>query len=128
MDFLTSSGTDNGRDEARLIPMKYFISLFRHKILKLLLREKRISEEKLLYWKNSGFNIHNQVKIKSQDKQGRECLAQYILRSPFSREKMTYQQDTKTVLYRSKMNPVSKKHFAVFPVLIFFLTFAPELE
>jgi hypothetical protein len=30
---------------------------------------------------------------------------------------MIYQRDTKTVLYRSKMNPVSKRNFAIFPVL-----------
>lgn len=33
--------------------------------MKLLLKEKRISQEcaeKLLSWRNSGFNIHNQVK------------------------------------------------------------------
>jgi len=84
-------------------------------VLKLLLKEKRISEEwvkKLLCWHNSGFNIHNQVKIKSQDQRGRECLAQYILRSPFSQEKMAYRKDIRTVLYRSKMNPVSKRNFA----------------
>jgi len=46
---------------------------------------------------NSGFNIHNQVKIGSQDERGRESLAQYILRSPFSQEKMTYRLDSKTV-------------------------------
>ena len=73
--------------------------------------------ENLLSWKNSGFSVHNQVKIKSRDRRGRESLAQYILRSPFSLEKMTYQQQTKTVLYRSKMNSVLKKNFAAFPVL-----------
>jgi len=102
------------------IDVKKLESLFRHKILKLLLSEKKISGElveKLLSWKNSGFSVHNQVKIKSRDTRGRESLAQYILRSPFSLEKMTYQQQTKTVLYRSKMNPVLKKNFAVFPVL-----------
>jgi hypothetical protein len=30
---------------------------------------------------------------------------------------MTYQKYTKTVLYRSKMNPTLKRNFAVFPVL-----------
>ncbi len=30
---------------------------------------------------------------------------------------MTYRKDTKTVLYRSKMNPVLKTNSAVFPVL-----------
>jgi len=32
---------------------------------------------------------------------GRESLAQYILRSPFSLEKMICQQQSKTVVYRS---------------------------
>ncbi len=30
---------------------------------------------------------------------------------------MTYQQDSQTVLYRSKMNPNLKRNFALFPVL-----------
>ncbi len=30
---------------------------------------------------------------------------------------MTYRKDTKTVLYRSKMNPNLKRNFALFPVL-----------
>ncbi len=102
------------------IEVKELEKLFRHKVLKLLLKEKGISEEwvkKLLSWRNSGFNIHNQVKIRSNDSRGRESLAQYILRSPFSQQKMTYNKESKTVLYRSKMNPVSKKNFAIFPVL-----------
>jgi len=73
--------------------------------------------EKLFSWKNSDFYIHNQVKIQSHDSHGRESLAQYILRSPFSQQKMTYREDTQTVLYRSKMNPNLKRNFAVFPVL-----------
>ncbi len=102
------------------IEVKKLEILFRHKVLKLLLKEKRISKEwveKLLCWRNSGFNIHNQVKIGSQDKRGRESLAQYILRSPFSQQKMTYREESRTVLYRSKMNPVTRRNFAVFPVL-----------
>ena len=30
---------------------------------------------------------------------------------------MTYRKDTKTMLYRSKMNPNLKRNFALFPVL-----------
>ena len=36
--------------------------LFRHKVFKMLLREKKINRElidKPLSWRNSGFNIHN---------------------------------------------------------------------
>ena len=112
------------------IDVKKLESLFRHKILKLLLKEKRISQEwveKLLSWKNSGFNIHNQVKIKSQDSRGRECLAQYILRSPFSQEKMTYREETKSVLYRAKMKPGVKKNFAVFPVMDWIATLTAHI-
>ena len=88
--------------------------------MKLPLKEKKISQEwvqRLFSWRNSGFNIHNQVKIGSQDKRGQESLAQYILRSPFSQQKMTYRKDTQTVLYHSKMNPNLKRNFALFPVL-----------
>ncbi len=86
----------------------------------MLIREKKISRElidNLLSWKNSGFYIHNQVKIQSHDIRGRESLAQYILRFPFSQQKMTYRNDTMTVLYRSKMNLTLKRNFAPFPVL-----------
>jgi hypothetical protein len=38
---------------------------------------------------------------------------------------MTYQQQTKTVLYRSKMNPVLTKDFALFPVLNWIATLIP---
>lgn len=50
------------------INVKKLESLFRHKFLKLLLSEKKISEElveKLLSWKNSGFSIHHQSKSKA---------------------------------------------------------------
>ena len=112
------------------IDVKRLESLFRHKVLKLLLKEERISEEwvkKLVSWKNSGFNIHNQVRIKSQDAHGRESLAQYILRSPSSQEKMTYREDTKTVLYHTKIKPGSKKNFAVFPALDWIATLTTHI-
>lgn len=48
---------------------------------------------------------------------GRESLAQYILRSPFSLEKMICQQQSKTVVYHSKMTLVLNQNFAIFPVL-----------
>jgi hypothetical protein len=73
------------------------------------------------------FQRSHQVKIKSRDRRGRESLAQYILRSSFSLEKITYQQQTKTVLYRSKMNPVLKKNFAVFPVLDWIATLTTHI-
>jgi len=85
----------------------------------MLMREGKIDEaliKKLLGWRHAGFSLHHQVCIGSQDRMGREKLAQYILRSPFSQQKMRYQPKGKTVLYRSKMNPVLKRNCEVFPV------------
>ena len=38
-------------------------------------------------------------------------------RSPFSQEKLHYQSKTQTVIYRSKMHPVLKRNFEIFPAL-----------
>ena len=44
-------------------------------------------------------------------------MAEYILRSPFSLEKLRYHATTGTVIYRSKMHPVLKRNFEVFSAL-----------
>jgi hypothetical protein len=41
-------------------------------------------------------------------------VAEYILRSPFSLDKVRYQIRTKTIIYQSKMHPVLKRNFEVF--------------
>jgi hypothetical protein len=40
---------------------------------------------------------------------------------------MTYNKESRTVLYRSKMNPVSKKNFAIFPVLDWIATLTTHI-
>ena len=91
--------------------------LFRHRVLEMLLRERRIDEaviRKLLGWRHSGFSLHNEVRIGSQDNEVRRAVSEYILRSPFSLEKLRYHAKTGTVLYHSKMHPVLKRNFEVF--------------
>jgi len=91
--------------------------LFRHCVLHLLFRERRIDEtviRKLLGWRHSGFSLHNAVRIGAHDAEGRRAVAEYILRSPFSLEKMQYQTKTGTIIYHSKMHPVLKRNFEVF--------------
>ena len=59
----------------------------------MLRREGVIDEaliKKLLGRRHSGFSIHHQVRIGSQDQPGREKLAQYILRAALSQQKMRY--------------------------------------
>jgi hypothetical protein len=43
-----------------------------------------------------------------------EDLAQYILRNPFSVEKMTLESPIDTVIYRSKLNAKINRNFEVF--------------
>jgi hypothetical protein len=100
------------------IDLKKLEGLFRHQVLKMLLREGKIDDaliKKLSSWPHSGFSVHNQVRIGGQDQAGRRRLAEYILRSPFSQEKLHYQSKTQTVIYRSKMHPVLKRNFEIFP-------------
>ena len=91
--------------------------LFRHRVLQMLLRERRIDDtviRTLLGWRHSGFSLHNEVKIGSYDLEGRRAVPEYILRSPFSLEKLRYHPGTGTIIYHSKMHPVLKRNFEVF--------------
>lgn len=40
---------------------------------------------------------------------------------------MTYREETKTVLYRSKIKPSTKKNFAIFPVLHWIATLTAHI-
>ncbi|MCR4291367.1 MAG: transposase [Candidatus Kuenenia sp.] len=55
-------------------------------------------------WRHSGLSVYNKARIAKDDEKGREALAQYIIRNTFSLEKLTYNQETGTVIYRSKMS------------------------
>ncbi len=96
--------------------------LFRANILKMLKKEGRIDDgliEKIMKWKhNSGFSVHNGVRLSRDDDAGRESLAQYIMRNPFSVKKITYNSGTGTVIYKSRKtqrrSKGGRKNFQVF--------------
>jgi hypothetical protein len=126
-----AQGAGAGR-RCRTTPSRWRMvkELFRHRVSKMLLREGKIDEaliKKLLGWRHSGFSIHHQVRINSQDRMGREKLAQYILRSPFSQQKMRYQPKSLIVIYRSTMNPTLKRQFEVFHVLDWIAAFPAHI-
>jgi hypothetical protein len=107
------------------INTKPLAELFRANVLKMLKKEGKIDDEliaKLLTWKhNSGFSVHNGVRLARDDENGRESLAQYIIRNPFSVKKITYNAASGTVIYKSKTSPRKskggRKNFQVFTVL-----------
>lgn len=83
----------------------------------------------LMKWRHvSGFNIHNGVKIDRKDVKGREALAQYIIRNPFSLEKIRYIEKSDTVIYRSGMSHgKSKKNFEIFDTEEFIATITQHI-
>lgn len=62
--------------------------------------------ERMLGWRHSGFSVHNRIRSKAADAEGRQRPARYMIRCPFSLEKMRYDRGSGMVIYRSKM-PVS---------------------
>ncbi len=89
--------------------------LFRHRFLHALREAKLISAAKLsdlLGWKHSGFHVnHGQKPVAPHDIAGRKHLAEYLLRMPFSLQKMHWNETSKTVIYRSRKHWNTKRNF-----------------
>jgi transposase-like protein len=92
--------------------------LFRHRFLHVLRESKLLSAHKaaeLLSWKHSGFHIDGGEKpVAPGDAKGRQRLAEYLLRAPFSLQKIHWNAETKTVIYRSRRSWRTKRNFEVF--------------
>jgi hypothetical protein len=98
-------------------PLKPLEELFRAKVIHLLVAEKLLPPERVqvLYsWKHSGFNLHAGELVPPEAKADLEDLAQYILRNPFSVEKMTLESPGDIVIYRSRLNAKINRNFEVF--------------
>ena len=96
---------------------KWLEEIFRVKVINMLVAEGKLAKElgkKLLSWRHSGFSVDHGQPVKREDKAGLERLAQYILRHPFSEEKMIYNREQKQVIYHSKFSSKSKRNFEVF--------------
>jgi hypothetical protein len=69
----------------------------------------------MLTWKHSGFSLDAGDKpVSSYNIAGRRNLAEYMLRAPFSLEKVTWNEKAKKVIYRSKRSWLTKQNFQVF--------------
>jgi len=100
------------------IPRKVIEPWFRKEVLALLRREGLVTESlagKMLAWRHTGFSVHNSVRVRARDAAGRRRLAQYMLRAPFSLEKMSYEPASGIVIYRSRMHKTLKRNFQIMP-------------
>jgi hypothetical protein len=101
------------------VDLKPLEEIFRANVFKMLKEEGKIGDDlinKLMSWRHSGFSVHNGVRVRRDDDGGREALAEYIIRNTFSVEKLTYIDETGTVIYRSKMTHGNnnKKNFELY--------------
>jgi len=73
------------------IPGRLLMEQLRCALLDYLVEEDAITREfagKLLAWEHSGFSVDNRVRVGAQDADGRCQLARYMIRNPFSLEKV----------------------------------------
>jgi len=99
------------------IPRHVLEQLFRTRIFAELLRQKFISPEliaRMKTWQHSGFNVDLSRSVPPENRAEREQLCRYVLRNPFSVEKITLESPQDTVIYRSKLNPKINRNFEVF--------------
>ena len=110
-----NSGTFYVMPEVDLQPLE---EMFRARIIRMLQDQELLSDElaeKLYSWKHSGFSVHAGDPIKPDQKLALERTARYIIRNTFSLKKMTYNEETNTVLYKTdKIHPKTKRNFEVF--------------
>ena len=55
------------------------------------------------------------MRVRARDAEGRKKLAQYMLRAPFSLEKMSYDARSGMVIYRSRLHQRLKRNFQPMP-------------
>jgi len=91
--------------------------LFAGLVFRMLLKEDMITEElvdKMRSWKHSGFSVYCGKPIKACDADGRKTLSEYISRAPFSLERMSFNESSKTVVYKGEhFHPTLARNFDV---------------
>ena len=91
--------------------------LFAGLVFKMLLKENVILEElveNMNSWKHSGYSVHCGEPIKADDTNGRKTLSEYISRAPFSLERMSFNQNSKSVVYKGEhFHPTLARNFDV---------------
>ena len=102
------------------IPEAVLVKGLRHRVLDFLCDEAGFDPnlaERMRQWQHSGFSVHNRIRVKTNDAEGRIQLARYMIRNPFALEKMTYDDKTGMVIYRAKLHATLKRNFQLLPAV-----------
>ena len=79
--------------------------LFRHKLLKTLLAEEKITQrlvDILLSWRYPGFSVFQGEPVSPDDHEARERLARYCVHPPIALDRLHYDRQTRQVTYDPK--------------------------
>ena len=90
--------------------------LFRHKVLSMLKKKRKITEatiKLILSWHHSGFNVYCTERIYPRQTKSMENLARYIIRASFSQDKLNYIREDSKVIYKSKKESETKEFDAI---------------
>ncbi|MCK5117543.1 MAG: transposase, partial [Candidatus Aegiribacteria sp.] len=91
--------------------------LFAGLVFKMLLEEGMISDEfmdNMRSWKHSGFSVYCTETIEACDDNGRKTPSEYISRAPFSLERMSFNENSKVVVYKGEhFHPTLARNFDV---------------
>jgi len=96
--------------------------IFRENVFQMLKENSRISElliSKMRQWNHSGFSVYNKVVVEENHSEELESLAQYIVHPTFFADKIRYNEDTGTVIYKSRMHLGMKRNFEVLNAIEF---------
>jgi hypothetical protein len=104
------------------VSLKLLEELFRARVITLLADKGLLPPERarmLRGWVHSGFNVHRSRRVLASERDDMGRLAQYIIRNPFSVEKMRANEANPSnpegsIIYRSGMNPKIQRNFEVF--------------
>lgn len=104
------------------ISLKPLEELFRARIITFLVDKGILPPQRadmLRGWVHSGFNVHHSRQVLPDEREDLERLARYIIRNPFSVEKMQVSEPSMAnsdgaIVYRSGMNPKIKRNFEIF--------------
>jgi hypothetical protein len=81
--------------------------------------EGLLSEERtrrLLSWRHSGFSVHTSVTVPSDDRDGLERLARYLLRAPVSLERLRVDADAQAIAYAGRRRAGHEPHVTSVPL------------
>ena len=116
----TRDGLFHVMPDVSLVPLE---ELFRARVIVFLVEKGLLPPERariLRGWVHSGFNVHRSRRVNHDERADLERLAQYIIRNPFSVEKMQVTEANRanpdgSIIYHSGMNLKIQRNFEVFP-------------